>query len=188
MYQKVTLNIILQPKKKFEKNRSRKVKKSDFFGFWTPEMGSKRVNLGSKISNSRSVDFFRFFRIFSDFFEFFFEKVVFFQAFRPNFRPDGPILETRKPQNKIFQTQKRGYAKFKENRQSRFGWAQNYLFLYKTQIIPLQKQIHTQTGKVDTTFLSTPRFACVTLIFTFYNQNQHSARFSLHNPVFELEN
>ena len=41
-------------------------------------MGSKGVNLGSKISNSRSVDFFRFFRIFSDFFEFFFEKVVFF--------------------------------------------------------------------------------------------------------------
>ena len=106
-------------------------------------MGSKGVNLGSKISNSRSVDFFRFFRIFSDFFEFFFEKVVFFQAFRPNFRPDGLILETRKPQNKIFQTQKRGYAKFKENRQSRFGHYQKLLFLYKTGILPLQKWIHT---------------------------------------------
>ena len=122
-------------------------------------MGSKGVNLGSKISNSRSVDFFRFFRIFSDFFDFFFEKVVFFQAFRPNFRPDGPILETRKPQNKIFQTQKRGYAKFKENRQSRFGWAQKLEKHYKTQIIPLQKWIHTHTGKVDTKFLPTPRFA-----------------------------
>ena len=122
-------------------------------------MGSKGVNLGSKISNSRLVDFFRFFRIFSDFFEFFFEKVVFFQAFRPNFRPDGPILETRKPQNKIFQTQKRGYAKFKENRQSRFGHTQDILFLYKTGILPLQKWIHTHTGKVDTKFLPTPRFA-----------------------------
>ena len=53
-----------------------KSEKSDFFGFWTPKMGSKGVNLGSKISNSKSVDFFS---IFQNFFEFFFEKVVFFR-------------------------------------------------------------------------------------------------------------
>ena len=42
-------------------------------------MGSKVVKLGSKISNSRSVDFFLiFYNFFLDFFKFFFEKVVFF--------------------------------------------------------------------------------------------------------------
>ena len=136
------------------------MKKSVFFSdFGPPKWGQKGSIWGQKYQIVGRQIFFDFSEFFQIFLNFFFEKVVFFQGFRPNFRPDGPILETRKPQNKIFQTQKRGYAKFKENRQSRFGWPQKDLFLYKTQILPLQKWIHTHTGKVDTKFLPTPRFA-----------------------------
>ena len=130
------------------------MKKSENFGFWTFFGGLKRVNLGSKISNSRPVDVFRFLRIFSDFLDFFFEKVVFFRLSGLILGLMDQFLNLKNPKTKFFRPKNGGMQSLKKIVRAVFAGHKIYLFVTKLKSPPSREvYAHTQERWIRNFFL-----------------------------------
>ena len=117
-------------------------------------MGSKGVNLGSKISNSRSVDFFRFLRIFSDFFEFFFEKVVFFRLSGLILGQMDQFQKLKNPKTKFFRPKNGGMQSLKKIVRAVLAGLKNQRNITKLRSSPCRNgYTHTQERWIRNFFL-----------------------------------